>query len=61
MQTITAMKLMCKHSCFVDNHRYRYDITDKDWNNGLSFLMGKVKTKTHVLYPCLPGLIFSES
>ena len=48
---------MCKNSCFADNHRllsYRYDITDKDWNNGLSFLMGKVKKKTHVLYPCPP-------
>ncbi len=50
-------KLMCTNSCFADNHRllsYRYDISDKDWNNGLSFLMGKVKKKTHILYPCPP-------
>ena len=47
-------KLFCKNSCFADNYRflsYKYEISASDWEQDLSYLMGKVKMKLKCLYP----------
>ena len=48
---------MCRYSCFADNYRllsYKYDLNDIDWSTDLHSLMGKVKKKSLLLYPCPP-------
>ena len=52
---LLASKLSCKNSCFADNYRfltYKYKLNKSDWDNSLTFLMGKVKMKQITLYPC---------
>ena len=54
---ILSIKLRCRGSCFADNFRflsYKYNLCDSDWNQKLSFLMGKVKMKLNILYPKSP-------
>ena len=41
-------KLRCRHSCFADN--FRYSSYKYEWENDVSFLMGKVQMKLNTLY-----------
>ena len=46
-------KLRFKNSCFADNFRYlsyKYTLCTSDWNEDISFLMGKVKMKLNEIY-----------
>ena len=46
-------KLRFKNSCFADNFRYlsyKYTLCTSDWNEDISFLMGKVKMKLKEIY-----------
>ena len=46
-------KLRFKNSCFADNFRYlsyKYTLCTNDWNEDISFLMGKVKMKLKEIY-----------
>ena len=51
---ILCVKLRCKKSSFSENYRYtswKYNFSDCDWFGNVTYLMGKVKIKQHLLYP----------
>ena len=52
-KNVLYTKLRCKHSYFAENFRYlsyKYELCLSEWENDVSFLMGKVKMKLNTLY-----------